>query len=39
VPVWGWVIILVASGGLVYLSFRYSEKINGWMMKVMTRRM
>jgi uncharacterized membrane protein YdjX (TVP38/TMEM64 family) len=32
VPIWGWAVILAASGGLVYLSFRYSEKIGDWLM-------
>jgi uncharacterized membrane protein YdjX (TVP38/TMEM64 family) len=35
IPWWGWGIIILASAGLVYLSFRYSERISGWLMGVM----
>lgn len=38
VPIWGWAIIAAASGGLVYLSFRYSEKISDWLMKRMKKK-
>lgn len=37
VPVWGWVVILLASAGLVYLSFRYSERIGDWLMGKMSK--
>jgi uncharacterized membrane protein YdjX (TVP38/TMEM64 family) len=39
VPVWGWVVIVVCAAGLVYLSFRYAEKINEWLMGVLRRKM
>lgn len=39
VPWWGWVIIIVCSAGLVFLSFRYSERINEWLMGVMKKKM
>lgn len=35
VPWWGWGLIILASAGLVYLSFRYSEKISDWLMGVL----
>jgi uncharacterized membrane protein YdjX (TVP38/TMEM64 family) len=35
IPWWGWGIIALASGGLVYLSFRYSERISDWLMGVL----
>lgn len=39
VPVWGWVVIAVAAAGLVFLSFKYAEKISEWMMGVLKRKM
>lgn len=39
VPVWGWTLIVLAAAGLVYLSFRYAERISEWMMGILKRRM
>lgn len=39
VPIWGWAIIIVCSAGLVFLSFKYSERINEWLMGVMKKRL
>jgi uncharacterized membrane protein YdjX (TVP38/TMEM64 family) len=38
VPIWGWVLILLASAGLVYLSFRYSERIGDLLMGKMRKK-
>ena len=31
IPVWGWVIIACCSAAFLYVSFRYSDKIEGWL--------
>ena len=38
VPVWGWVLIALGAAGLLYLSFRYSERIGDWLMGKMGRK-
>jgi uncharacterized membrane protein YdjX (TVP38/TMEM64 family)/predicted enzyme related to lactoylglutathione lyase len=38
IPWWGWGIIILISAGLVYLSFKYSEKISDRLMGIMKKR-
>ena len=38
VPWWGWGIIILVSVGLVYLSFRYSERIGDWITGILKRK-
>jgi uncharacterized membrane protein YdjX (TVP38/TMEM64 family) len=38
VPIWGWVLIALGAAGLLYLSFRYSERIGDWLMGKMQKK-
>jgi uncharacterized membrane protein YdjX (TVP38/TMEM64 family) len=38
IPWWGWGLILLASIGLLYLSFKYSEKIGDWLMGILKKK-
>ena len=37
-PWWGWALIIAASAVLVYLSFKYSERIGDWVMGIMKKK-
>ncbi len=36
-PIWGWVLIGAAALALVWLSYRYGEKINEWLLRRMAK--
>ncbi len=32
IPIWGWVLIGIAAAALIFISFKYGDKINDWIM-------
>lgn len=38
VPIWGWVLIALGAAGLLVLSFKYSERIQDWLMRKLGRK-